>query len=84
VTGCICLSVCRPQVRALVDPSAVELDYVLWTDPDVVFLQDLDSCVLPKPHILSIGPDSDPVRFSSYPIYLPEPQITLWGDSAFF
>ena len=47
------------QVRGIVDASEVETEYILWTDPDVVFLQDIGSCRLPRPHALSIGPDSD-------------------------
>lgn len=37
--------------------TGVELDKVLWTDPDVLFRQDIDSCSLPMPHVLSIGPE---------------------------
>ena len=33
-------------------------DYILWTDPDVIFAGDINSCTLPKPLILSIGPEA--------------------------
>ncbi len=36
----------------------VDTDYVLWTDPDVLFYGDIDSCTLPKPRYVSVGPDS--------------------------
>lgn len=38
--------------------SAIDTDYVLWTDPDVLYLGDVTSCSLPKPRFLSIGPDA--------------------------
>jgi hypothetical protein len=41
-----------------VSATEVDLDYVLWTDPDVIFLEDIDSCTLPRPRILSVGPDA--------------------------
>lgn len=31
---------------------------ILWTDPDVIFQGKIDSCTLPQPHILSIGPEA--------------------------
>lgn len=40
--------------------TGVELDKVLWTDPDVLFRRDIDSCSLPMPHVLSIGPEMRP------------------------
>jgi hypothetical protein len=36
----------------------VDTKYILWTDPDVVFYKNIDSCTIPKPHILSVGPDA--------------------------
>lgn len=45
------------KARELVDPSGVDLDFVLWTDPDVMFFSDIDACTLPKPHILSAAPE---------------------------
>jgi hypothetical protein len=47
------------QLRKVVNQSEVETDYVLWTDPDVVFMNNIDSCELPRPRILSIGPESE-------------------------
>lgn len=57
----------RIDVAAIVDTvrrtlpglvGRVDMDYVLWTDPDVLFYHDIDSCTLPKPRYLSIGPDA--------------------------
>lgn len=42
---------------ATVGPVEVDLDTVMWTDPDVLFRQDIDSCSLPMPRLLSIGPE---------------------------
>ncbi len=47
-------------VRGVVDTAAVDTEYVLWTDPDVLFFGDIDSCTLPKPRYLSVGPDATP------------------------
>lgn len=33
-------------------------EYILWTDPDVIFESNIDSCTLPRPLILSIGPEA--------------------------
>ena len=33
-------------------------DNILWTDPDVIFEGKIDSCTLPQPLILSIGPEA--------------------------
>ena len=33
------------------------MDFVLWTDPDVLFRQDITSCSLAQPRLLSIGPE---------------------------
>jgi hypothetical protein len=30
---------------------------ILWTDPDVIFEGPIDSCTLPRPFILSVGPE---------------------------
>lgn len=49
-----------PKIERLVDRASVDTNYVLWTDPDVIFLQDVNSSVLPKPRYLSIGPDASP------------------------
>lgn len=38
-------------------PKGVDLETVMWTDPDVLFRRDIDSCSLPKPRLLSIGPE---------------------------
>ena len=37
--------------------AAISKDYVMWTDPDVVFKDSMDSCTLAKPQILSVGPE---------------------------
>ncbi len=49
-----------PKIERLVDAQHVETNYVLWTDPDVIFLQDVNSSVLAKPRYLAIGPDASP------------------------
>lgn len=36
----------------------LDTSFALWTDPDVLFGQDINSCTIPKPHIMSIGPES--------------------------
>ncbi|KAI7846312.1 hypothetical protein COHA_000149 [Chlorella ohadii] len=38
-------------------PRGIDLETVMWTDPDVLFRHDIDSCSLPKPRLLSIGPE---------------------------
>lgn len=35
----------------------LDLESVLWTDPDVLFRQDINTCSLPVPRLLSIGPE---------------------------
>ena len=37
---------------------SIDTNYALWTDPDVIFYKDIDSCTIPKPHIMSVGPDA--------------------------
>lgn len=49
-----------PKVQRLVDHRTVDTNYVLWTDPDVIFLQDVNSSVLSKPRYLAMGPDASP------------------------
>ena len=39
---------------ATVGPAEVDLDTVMWTDPDVLFRQDIDSCSLPMPDRKSV------------------------------
>ncbi len=34
-----------------------DTQHILWTDPDVIFEQPIDSCTLPEPYILSVGPE---------------------------
>ncbi|KAI7846309.1 hypothetical protein COHA_000146 [Chlorella ohadii] len=41
-------------------PRGIDLETVMWTDPDVLFRHDIDSCSLPKPRLLSIGPELRP------------------------
>jgi hypothetical protein len=36
----------------------IDLEYVLYTDTDVLFFKDIDSCSLPKPSVISIGPEN--------------------------
>lgn len=38
-------------------PAEVDLETVMWTDPDVLFRNEIDSCSLPMPRLLSIGPE---------------------------
>ncbi|KAL6047886.1 hypothetical protein QOT17_020015 [Balamuthia mandrillaris] len=40
------------------DPEEVDMDYVLWTDSDVIFQKDLNSISLPKPRLFSMAPDA--------------------------
>lgn len=48
----------RPALEARGDDiSGIDFDYVLWTDPDVLFMQDIDGCSLPRPRLVSIGPE---------------------------
>ena len=51
-----------PQLTAAAAARAgqVEWEYALWTDPDVLFYADIDACTLPKPPLLSTGPESVP------------------------
>ncbi len=37
---------------------AIDTNFVLWTDPDVFFFSNITSCSIPKPHIMSIGPEA--------------------------
>mmetsp|Transcript_24374 Transcript_24374/g.49912 ORF Transcript_24374/g.49912 Transcript_24374/m.49912 type:complete len:403 (+) Transcript_24374:279-1487(+) len=50
----------------LVDTSAVDMSYVLWTDPDVMLFKDINSCTLPRPPLLSIGGDTGHEVASSF------------------
>ena len=34
----------------------IDDEFVLYTDSDVIFLRDINSCTLPKPRIMAIGP----------------------------
>lgn len=43
-----------PKVQRLVNPATVDTNYVLWTDPDVLFIQDVNSSMLPKPRYLAM------------------------------
>ena len=36
---------------------SVDREYVLWTDPDVIFQDKIDSCTLARPPVLSVGPE---------------------------
>jgi hypothetical protein len=38
--------------------AGIDTDHVLWTDPDVIFYKDINSCTIPSPHILSVGPEA--------------------------
>jgi lipopolysaccharide biosynthesis glycosyltransferase len=35
------------------------MEYVLWTDPDVMFQSDLNASTLPKPRLLSVSTDAN-------------------------
>ena len=39
------------------DLATVSRDYILWTDPDVLFRGSIDSCTLARPQVLSVGPE---------------------------
>ena len=39
------------------DLKEVDREYVLWTDPDVLFRGSIDSCTVAKPQVLSVGPE---------------------------
>ena len=39
------------------DFMGVDQEYVLWTDPDILFRGSIDSCTLAKPQVLSVGPE---------------------------
>lgn len=47
-----------PKVRRLVDEREVETEYVMWTDPDVMFISDVNATVLGRPRYIAIGPDA--------------------------
>ena len=34
------------------------MTHVLYTDTDVMFLKDINSCNLPRPRVLSLGPEN--------------------------
>lgn len=35
----------------------VDLQYILWTDPDVIFQGRIDACTLARPPVMSVGPE---------------------------
>lgn len=39
-------------------PAGIDLEHVMWTDPDILFRHDINSCSLPAPRLLSIGPEA--------------------------
>ncbi|GBG00625.1 hypothetical protein Rsub_13366 [Raphidocelis subcapitata] len=47
----------RPRPVNASVPTEVDRDYVIWTDPDVLFRSDISTCTLGKPPVLSIGPE---------------------------
>lgn len=40
------------------DRELFDLDYVLYTDTDVLFFNDFNECSLPKPRVLYLGPEA--------------------------
>lgn len=36
-------------------PTMIDAEHVLWTDPDVLFRQPVDTCTLPAAHLMSLG-----------------------------
>lgn len=50
-------------LRAL---TTVDREYVLWTDPDVIFQDKIDSCTLARPQVLSVGPELHMGRPENY------------------
>eukprot|EP01025_Chloroclados_australasicus_P016634 TRINITY_DN1841_c0_g2_i13.p1 TRINITY_DN1841_c0_g2~~TRINITY_DN1841_c0_g2_i13.p1 ORF type:complete len:385 (-),score=9.05 TRINITY_DN1841_c0_g2_i13:2183-3241(-) len=47
-------------IKQCVDTDQYDTEYVLYTDSDVVIMQNIDSCNLPKPKILSMGAEFEP------------------------
>ena len=43
-------------IRPTINSTDVDLDYVLYTDTDVLFLKDINELSIPKPKVISIGP----------------------------
>ena len=41
----------------IINPEDVDTSYMLYTDADVMFLQNIDSCTLKKPVVALIGPE---------------------------
>ena len=46
-------------LQGKIDSSKVDVDYILYADTDVLFLQDINSCSLHRPSIALIGPEFD-------------------------
>lgn len=49
----------RAEVKAR-QLANIDTEYALWSDPDVLFEQDINSCSLPKPRLVSIGAETIP------------------------
>ena len=51
-----------PLILSAMKPLAadVEPEHVLYTDPDVMFLNDFDGCSLPKPKVIAMGTQGFP------------------------
>ncbi|KAL6050147.1 Glycosyl transferase [Balamuthia mandrillaris] len=45
------------EIAPLIEEN-VDKNYILWTDPDVMFEKDLNSNSLPKPRLFSVAPDA--------------------------
>ena len=74
-SSCLFLDIHRivDAMSQQLDRTRVDLDFVLWTDTDVVFMNDINACKLPKPDIISAGPGItkfDSTRFSFGVMYL--------------
>lgn len=71
---------------------SADQEYVLWTDPDILFRGSIDSCTLAKPQVLSVGPELRmgwPENYgviyfnvSGYRTFFP--QLIKWGRQKHF
>ena len=51
------VSASRIPKNRMEDMATVNREFVLWTDPDVIFRGAIDSCTLAQPRVLSVGPE---------------------------
>ena len=48
----------RLLAEGALDPRKVDVENVLYTDSDIIFLRDIDACTLHKPSVALIGPQA--------------------------